>query len=118
MRCEQISVQQSVQAFYNDFVFIKKLHGIATTVSKQRFLKSKQRYMIVSTLHTFELSRRQVDALKHMKHINSRKKIAERMGISIKTLEDHLLAMRKKMNCNTVQKMFDVVQSNLLIKAV
>ncbi len=115
MRSEQISVQRSVQAFYNDFIFIKKLHGIDTKSLARRSIPSKKSYLLLSTLHSFELSKRQVDVLKHMKRISSRKKIAETMNISIKTLEDHLLIMRKKMHCNTVQTMFDVVQNNLLL---
>ncbi|MDF1654062.1 MAG: LuxR C-terminal-related transcriptional regulator [Coxiellaceae bacterium] len=117
MRCEQISVQRSIQAFYNDLNFIKKINGINGKSVLRPPTRRKRRFMMLSTQHTFELSKRQTDVLSHMKRMSSRKRIAETMNISIKTLEDHLLVMRKKMHCNTVQMMFDAVQSNLLLEA-
>ncbi len=117
MICQSIDVKKSIDAFYQDFQFIKKLHGNKNSLTKPARNKSKRAYMIADTQQAFELSRRQVDVMSYMKHITSRKNIALEMNISIKTLEDHLLVMRKKMHCETVQAMFDLVQSGKVIEA-
>lgn len=117
MQSRNTNLQRSIEAFYSDMAFIRKMNGIEQQPAISEKRQRGCNFLVLSTLDAIHLSSRQCDVLSQMKSISSRKKIAQELNISIKTLEDHLLTMRKKMHCQSVQDMFDLVQGGLLLQA-
>ena len=114
MNQSSLQVRRSVQAFYRDMQYLRRLSG-GEVVDRPVANKSNGIVcMMVDSATAVTLSPRQYDVMQQMRTMNSRKKIAERMGISIKTLEDHLSVMRKKLGCDSIQAIFDMVQAGLL----
>ncbi|MDF1796158.1 MAG: hypothetical protein P1U63_06430 [Coxiellaceae bacterium] len=116
MMCCRIDVKRSIEAFQKDFQFIKTLYKVNPELEKQSAHNSSRTFVISGKKQCFELSRRQIEVMAHMKCITSRTQIALKMKISIKTLERHLLIMRKKMRCNTVKAMFELVQGGMVVE--
>lgn len=109
-----LQVQRSVQAFYRDMQYLRRLCGGEVVDSPTRHKACGVVCLLVETGVAVTLSPRQYDVMQQMRRMNSRKNMAECMGISIKTLEDHLSVMRKKLGCDSIQAIFDLVQANLL----
>lgn len=78
------------------------------------FKEEKEAYSIYYREHALSLSKRQIECLSFLTMGKSTKEIAIILGISIKTVEDHIKALKLKLNCNKKSELcYAGIQNNL-----
>lgn len=117
---------QSSNILYQSFLFSAKVlknnknnklrKPTKTEIYNFRNTKTKPTNYFVGYNQIIYLPKRQTECLQMLKN-NSSKKIAEHLGLSVRTVENYLSLLRKKLRCKNKQDLHNLAATMKVINA-